>query len=48
MNLSAAPTSRQATIRPMLLDEVHAALAHQPLAGWRGLTDFSDFLRAEP
>jgi hypothetical protein len=47
MNLSAAPTSRQAVIRPMLLDEVHAALTHQPLAGWRGLTDFSDFLRAE-
>jgi hypothetical protein len=46
MNLSASHASRP-SLKPLLLEEVRAALAQQPLGSWRFLEDFDDLLRAD-
>jgi hypothetical protein len=43
MNLSASPLSR-ASLKPLLLEEVRAALAQQPLGSWRFIRDFHELL----
>jgi hypothetical protein len=47
MNLSRPLAGRRATLRPLLLEEVDAALAHRPLSEWSFIRDLRDLIQSD-